>query len=147
MSKLIIIISLFFLPFYVSAQSGRKSTAPKSESVQDSTKRFSLADGKYVGVNPKAPQIKNSRGNVVKKKSNPREINVSQQQRFTLDIGKDTGVGSEYRSERYQSLENRNKARKAILKPNPQSDTLSRQRIILQDGKYVGVGPKKSKDK
>ena len=146
MSKLILIISLFFLSFNGSAQNGGKSTAPKSESVQDTTKRFSLADGKYVGVNPKPPKIIKSKDTGIQKNKDLEESKGMNLRRFNLETGKDTGVGAEFRSERYRSLENRNKAQKAIPKPNPESDTLSRQRIILQDGKYVGAGPKKSKD-
>lgn len=146
MSKLTLIISLFFLSFYVSAQNVEKSISPKSESVQDSTKRFSLADGKYVGVNPNPPKLIKLKDTGIQKNKDLEESKAMNLRRFNLETGKDTGVGAEFRSERYRSLENRNRTQKAIPKPNPQSDTLSRQRIILQDGKYVGAGPKKSKD-
>lgn len=144
--KLIFLLAGTLLSWCAKAQKVVRKGEFKSEILGDSVRRFPLADGKFVGVHPNPPQVrkqlvlKNQRGKAVE------ESNPPEPRRIPMDDGKDTGAGSEYRSERYRSFEIRQRMQKPVPKPTAENDTLPRPRIVLHDGKFVGAGAGKSKD-
>ena len=151
-TKLKILFSIGFVLLGTLAFSQVKETAKKSgepESKIDSTRRFKIEQGLYVGANPE----KNKGLLVVKKdfriaKPTIPKSDKGTEKRFYLQGGQDVGSGSAYRSERMKSLEQRKvliNSSKSNLKVKPEADTVQQNRIIIQDGKYVGAGPKKDK--
>lgn len=146
MVKLILILFLGVLSITVSAQQKDRKSEPKSEMPADSIRRFPLADGKFIGANPNPPQAREFSGSRIKKGKATEESNPPEPRRIPMDYGKDTGVGSEYRSERYRSLEMRQRMQESVPKATAKNDTLPKPRIVLHDGKFVGAGAGKSKD-
>lgn len=65
-----------------------------------------------------------------------------------MDVGLDIGSGAAFRSERtksYEQRKNQSSVAKKKLALNPEADTVRQKRIVIQDGRYVGTGPKKDK--
>ncbi|PZX59321.1 hypothetical protein LV84_01352 [Algoriphagus ratkowskyi] len=151
-TKLKILFSICFVLLGTLAFSQVKETAKKlgePESKNDSTRRFKIEQGLYIGANPEK-----NKGLIVVRKdlriANPTtsENDKVSEKRFYLQQGQDIGTGSAYRSERMMSLKQRKdlfNSSKSKLKVKPEADTVQRNRIIIQDGRYVGAGPKKNK--
>ncbi|SFT96747.1 hypothetical protein SAMN04489724_3036 [Algoriphagus locisalis] len=142
---------LFLMLFIVagSAATAQVDNRPSKDTEHkfDSTHRFKIEDGLYVGVhidkNKKQPSAQKVIRNM---KTNNPALDSAKTKRFVLDDGSDIGVGAGYRSERAKSFEQRKTqatVAKKKLAPSPEADTVQQKRIVIQDGRYVGAGPKK----
>lgn len=134
-----------------SAATAQEDNRPSGEpgAKSDSTRRFKIEDGLYVGVhsdkNRKQPPSQNA---MLKMKPDKHTLDTAQTKRFVLEDGPDIGSGAAYRSERAKSFEQRKNQPSVARKKTtlrPEADTVQQKRIVIQDGRYVGAGPKKDK--
>ena len=143
--KLNIVIVFSFVIFGSSLHDGFAQKLHLSGRLEADSipKRFHLQEGQYVGGNMgKTP--KNVKGSQKTKSTNIQKKSRVSQERFILETGSDVGAGKEFRSihkmdsANFMNIkerkENINKGTEIEKDQNP-------SRIILQDGKFVGVRP------
>lgn len=144
--KILLLVLFIAVGSAAKAQVGnRPSGEPEHKS--DSTRRFKIEDGLYVGVHRDKNQKQHSAQREIQKmKTENPTLDSAQTKRFVLEDGSDVGSGSAYRSERTKSFEqrkDRSSAAKKNTNPRPEADTVRQKRIVIQDGRFVGAGPKK----
>lgn len=140
----LLIVFGMVVSFQVSGQRIPDSVSTKSESETDTVRRFKLEDGSYVGVNPNIPIGSSLKKTVSPSVKSTEKHSFLQEKRLGIEDGKDVGVGSEFRSERLQSLRIRQQIQKDRRRQESINDSIPKKRIVLQDGKYVGAGLEKS---
>ena len=143
--------ALFLVLFIAvgSAATAQVSNRPSGEpgAKSDSTRRFKIEEGRYVGVHINKNREQPSTEKVIRKmKTDNQALDSVQAKRFVIEEGSDIGTGAAYRAERAKSFEQRKNESlvdKRKTTPIPAADTVRQKRIVIQDGRYVGAGPKK----
>ena len=146
--KILFLVLFIAVGSAATAQVGNKPfREPGSRS--DSTRRFKIEDGLYVGVHRDKNRKQPPSQNIIRKmETDEHTLDSAQTNRFVLEDGSDIGSGAAYRSERAKSFEQRKNQPSVARKKTtlrPEADTVQQKRIVIQDGRYVGAGPKKDK--